>query len=134
MIELRIDVFHHFSGVAEATEALQLLRDIKAQGEQIMASQQDALAALGKIDTATTNQGMRLGQLGDSLQETHNDITDLIAQLGTTVPQEVLDGLNAIADKTQVISNSLDQHAEFSKEIAGKWQTNPVPVPVPPQV
>lgn len=133
-MNLRIDVYHHQADSGGHDEILLLLRAIRAQGEKIMAGQQDALDALKKIDDATTKQGVVLGGLGDTLQEVNNDLDDLIAKVGTSVPQDVLDGLKAAADKTQAISDSLDTHAEFSKGLAAKWQVDPVPDPVPPVV
>jgi ABC-type transporter Mla subunit MlaD len=88
--------------------------------EKIMSAQQDALKALEKINEATNQQGENLQTVSDNLDA-------LIAKLGTSVPQDVLDGLQTAADH-------IAAQAEFSKALASKGSSNPVPVepPSPP--
>lgn len=105
---------------------------LNVQGENIMAALDDALAALKKIDDATTKQAAVIQAEADSLQTISNEIDTLIANAGTTVPPGVLSALQAQADKAQAISDSLDAQAAFSAAIAAKGAQNPVPVPVPP--
>lgn len=89
------------------------------KGEKvIMAQLDDALAALKKIDDATTQEAGSLQQVSDNLDT-------LIAKIGTTVPPDVLAGLQAQADRVQA-------SADFAKALASKGAPNPVPVPVPP--
>ncbi len=91
------------------------------KGERvIMAQLDDALAALKKIDDATTQEAASLQQVSDNLDK-------LIAGLGTTVPADVLAGLQAQADRVQA-------SADFAKALASKGAPDPVPVPAPPPV
>lgn len=61
---------------------------------KIMANQADAVAAISRIEEATTRQGLALQSLADSLQETSNDIDKILSELGTSVPAEVLGAPN----------------------------------------
>jgi hypothetical protein len=107
-------------------------QDLILKGEKrIMAALDDALAALQKIDDATTKQAAVLQAEGDTLQTISDEIDTLIKNAGTSVPPELLSKLQAQADKVQGVSDSIDKQAAFSKEIAAKGVTNPVPVPVP---
>ncbi len=109
-----------------------MLRDLKSQGEKLMTDLENALAALKKIDEATTKQGQVIQSDADLLQKTSDNIDALVAKLDPAhVDKSIVDGLQAAADKAQAISDSLDKQAEFAKALASKGVANPVPVPPP---
>lgn len=128
-MNLNVNVYHHDKPDGAVMD---LLNTIKNQGDKIMAAQDDALAALNKIDDATTKQAAVIQAEADSLQKISDEIDTFIANAGTTVPPAVLAGLQAQADKAQAISDSLDAQAAFSAAIATKGTSTPVPLPVPP--
>lgn len=108
------------------------LDKIICQQEQIMAGQEEALAALRKIDEATTAAGVAQAEMADSLQETSDDVDELLRQAanGTLTPAMIAD-MQAKADNVSTIAAKLREHADFSKAIASKSPAQPVPVPVP---
>lgn len=91
-----------------------------------------AEAAIAKIDAATTKQGEQLAEIANLTQEVSDDIDAIIAAMPEGMPEDFVAKLQALADRSQSVSDSLDAHATFSKNIAAKWPVNPpVPTPVP---
>lgn len=108
---MRVDVYHHLLG--EPRDLERLLRDILdrltglgLQGAQIMATEQEALAAI---------QGLK-----DTLANVAGDVTELIAlaHVAGGVPQSVMDGLAAL-------------QASLAS-VAAEWPEAPPVVPAPP--
>lgn len=100
--------------------------------EKIMTDLETANAAIAAINDATNAQGVQLTAIGASLQTTSANISALIAKLGTTVPADVLTGLQANLAHVQAVSAALQAQADFSTQLASQGAATPVPVPVPP--
>jgi chromosome segregation ATPase len=119
------------------------VRALVAQGESIMATVQEAMATIDKIDMATTKQGEMLAAQaivltaqGVALQEISDDVDDLLED--PNLPEPLRARLQAAADKAQMVSENLEaqavvskQQADFSKAIASKHTPGGVP-PLPP--
>lgn len=135
-------MFHfHINGVGEAQikkleckldKLRELVEVVIHKEDQIMANQAEIDAALVKIDTATTQQGVVLAEQGVTLQTISDEIDALIlaAQNGSVTPAQ-LARLQALADSAAAVSTNLTAQAAFSKAIAAKGASNPVPLPVP---
>lgn len=110
---------------------LHRLGDVQESEDQIMATEQQLLDAISKIDAATTKQGTVLTAEAATLQHVSDDVDKLIATAkGAGVADSTLAALQAQADKIQAVSDSLDQQAAFSTALASKAD-NPTPLPVP---
>lgn len=90
-----------------------------------------ALAALKKIDDATTQQAATLATEATNLATVSNNLDSLLANAGNSIPPAVLSQLQAEADKVDTISGSIQKNSDFSAALATKGAPNPVPVPVP---
>lgn len=133
MESLRIDLHVHIHCANEEEgETKDLLRAILAQGKKIMSTQDDAIAAIAKIATETTKQGTVLAAESTTLQ-TISDNTDALIKQGAAngFTPDLVAQLQAQADATAAISDTIQQHADFATAIASKGAANPVPVPVP---
>jgi small-conductance mechanosensitive channel len=115
------------------------LTRIEAKENTILMDETQALALLGKIDTATTKAASGITALGTTAQGINDGLDVILAKLAAlppdTVPADIIAGLQAEADKSQAVADSTDALATAlaaiaSKE-AGATTTNPVPVPVP---
>ena len=119
---------------AKANKFTQQLSSIQERLDRIMAALDDALAAIKKIDDATTRQSIVLQSIADSEQKTSDELDVLIGKLspGTTITPELIASLKATAERAQAVSDALDAQAAFSAALAAKGSTDPVPLPVPP--
>jgi uncharacterized protein YoxC len=116
-------------GVLDRVQAS--LAALQRLGERIMATEQQLLDTIKKIDEATTKQGQVLQAEADTLRHISDDVDKLLVQIRSgQVSDSTLASLQAQADKIQAISDSLDKQAQFSKDLATKAD-NPVPAPVP---
>ena len=100
--------------------------------EKIMTDLETATAAIAAINDATNAQAATLTTIGTNLKATSDNIAALIAKLGTTVPADVLAGLQANLAHVQAVSTALQAQADFSTQLASQGAATPVPVPVPP--
>ncbi len=99
-------------------QVIALLQQLLKGEKRIMATVEQANAALKSIDDATNAQATSLQTISDNLDK-------LIADAKAAgVADSVLAGMQAEADK-------LTAQAEFSKALASKGVDNPVPVPPP---
>lgn len=120
--------------IAEKTERLLTMADTT------QATLQDAMAALKTINDSTDQQAAALKQEGDNLKTVSDNQKALVAQLkamaekdanSQAIFQPLIDGIVADAAKTKAIADSIQAHADFSKQLASQGATNPVPAPVP---
>lgn len=72
-----------------------------------MASLDEFRALLGQVNEQTT-------EIGAAITDVASDIETLISQLGTTVPQEVIDGLTSVV-------GTLGGHATTLKSVAEQF-------------
>ena len=100
--------------------------------DKIMATEQDVVAALQKIDAATTKIAANVQGEANTIQTISDEIDALISKLSNAgVSQALLDEATALAEKTQAASDALDAQVPVLQAIATKGANNPVPVPVP---
>jgi hypothetical protein len=133
------EVHHHHhdhSGVAGMSEVLELLRGLKSQLGVVMANIEEANVAIARIDATTTKIAETQLANADVLQEVSDDLDAVIAELGNTVPQPLLERLQAAADAAQAVSDASDSQAAILKGIGAKWPNGPVvpPDPIAPPV
>ena len=119
--------------VSKLDQILTLLSQLKEQGKLMADKNQEALDLLKKIDDATTAQGTALATEGTNLQTVSDNLDKLISTATAAgTPQNVLDALQAQADKVTAIGANIQKQADFSLQLASKGTSNPVPVPPPP--
>jgi hypothetical protein len=135
------NISNTYTGMSEAQhlQLVALIGDVRAdlqlvisKENQIMATQVEIDAALGKIDAATTQQGTVLTAQAASLQKISDEMDGLIAagaSGGLTAAQ--FTRLQTLADSAQTVATNLTAQAAVSTAIASKGASNPVPVPVP---
>lgn len=115
--------------------------------QQIMATEQQALDALKKIDTATTAIAANVQTVSTTtttiatgLGNVSTEIDNLLAALKNAgVSQAVIDSVTALGTKVDTLqtasqgaSDALAAQVPVLEAIAAKGVTNPVPVPPPP--
>ncbi len=86
----------------------------------------DALAAIARIDTATTTMAAATTQNAAALEDVAADIKRLLE--GVDVPPAVLDGLTAAAAKVEAVAEVMKAQAETLTGIGASVE-NPVPPP-----
>lgn len=100
--------------------------------KELMADNAQLVAALAKIDTATTTMGTNIGTLGGVTQTISDEIDTLEANLAAAgVSPALVAQASALGDRLQTVSDSLDAHGVALSAIASKGADTPVPV-VPP--
>lgn len=110
---------------------LNLFHALEGKVNSLMKTEAEMLALVKKIDDATTEQGTVLEQEGATLLKISDEMDTLLAAAkGGSISDEALGKLQALADKTSAVSESIKKQAEFSKTIAAK-PDNPVPTPPP---
>lgn len=122
---------------------------ILSKMETLLATEQQALEALAKIDAATTSAGVSLTAIGDNV----NSLTTIATQVGTEVDalvaalqaagvsQALIDQAVAVQAKAESFANAsagvsaaTASLVPVMNAIASKGIINPVPIPVPPPV
>jgi len=134
-IDFSIRVTHVFEEVGPFAELLGLLRDLKTQGASIMATEQQLLDVIGKINDATNQQAQALTADGVTLQKISDDIDRIVAGLTGTVADSTLAALQTAADNVAAVSGGIKTQADFSTSVAAKADAAvPLPVPGPTSV
>lgn len=106
--------------------------DLKQLENKIMATEQQVLDALGKIDTATSKIATNLQTESTVLQTVSDEIDALKTALSNAgVSQNLIDTATALQAKVQASSDALDAQVPVLQAIAAKGVLNPVPVPPP---
>jgi ABC-type transporter Mla subunit MlaD len=99
--------------------------------ENIMATEADLKNVLTRIDVATTQQSGVLATEAGTLKTISNELDTLIAKSKDTISPELLSAFQALADKTDAVSATIQTNADFSAALATKGAGDPVPLPVP---
>ncbi len=99
-----------------------------------MAGQEAIVAALAKIDMATTKIAENVALIATTDQKISDEIDAFLAAnpVGTVITDAQVEQLGALAERAQAASDASTQQVEVLKAIATKGEGNPVPVPVPP--
>ncbi len=98
-----------------------------------MATEQQVIDALNKIDAATTKIGGNVQIVADTLQVVSKEVDDLEAALKAAgVSDALVSQAASLGDKVQAASDSLDAQVPVLQAIAAKGTVNPVPVEPPP--
>jgi predicted GTPase len=114
-----------------------VLARIEQKVDHIMATEQQVLDGLAKIDAATTKIAGNVQVVADVLQTVSTEVDALeAALLAAGVSQGLVDQVSAIGDRAQAASDALDAQVPVLQAIAAKGVINPVPVapPVTPTV
>ena len=105
---------------------------IESMLRTIMATEQQVVDALNKIDAATTKIGTNVQTVADTLQTVSNEVDALEAALKAAgVSDALVAQAGALSDKVQQASDALDAQVPVLQGIAAKGVMNPVPTPVP---
>ncbi len=105
---------------------------IEQKVNQIMATEQQVIDSLNKIDAATTKIGTNVQTVADVLQTVSTEVDALEAALKAAgVSDALVAQASALGDKVQSASDALDAQVPVLQAIAAKGVINPVPVPPP---
>ena len=107
-------------------------QDLETFVNKIMATEAQVVAALNRIDAATTAIAANLQIVSDTNATISTDVDTLVTALQNAgVSQTLVDQANALGDKAQASSDTLAAQIPVLQAIAAKGVLNPVPVPVP---
>jgi|ERR1035437_5969656 hypothetical protein len=107
-------------------------QDLQEMEKRIMASESQVIAALQKIDAATTATAANLQIVSDTDATISTELDALVAALKNAgVSQALVDQADALSTKVQASSDTLAAQIPVLQAIAAKGVLNPVPVPVP---
>jgi len=146
-----VELVKKLSGIADQGSASSPatktdLKRIEDKIDQIMATEQQVIDALAKIDAATTKVGTNVqavattvGTVSTGLQTVSDEMDAILAALQNSgVSQTILDQASALGDKVQAASDGLQAASDaltaqvpVLQAIAAKGVLNPVPVPPP---
>lgn len=116
----------------EVRNTNQRLERVEQGVTKIMATEQQVVDALNKIDAATTKVATNLTVVAQVTQTISDEMDALETALQNAgVPQALVDQASALGDRAQAASDALDAQVPVLQAIATKGVINPVPVTPP---
>jgi hypothetical protein len=111
----------------------QMVTQSLANEEKLMATEQQVVDALTKIDAATTSIAGNLTTVASVTDTISTEVDALVAALQAAgVAQSTVDMAVAIGAKADAASTALNAQVPVLQAIAAKGVINPVPLPPPP--
>ncbi len=112
-------------------QIINAVSDLNKKADQIIMTEQEALAAIKAVDAKTTEIGTAVGAEGDTIQKVSDLLDQIIAGKVGTVSPEVAAALTGLATTTQAVADNLGTHETLLTAILAKGQPPVPPTPVP---